>query len=192
MLNIFSSRDYECHKGQSCIGFSACIHTARTKSHKLQVLNKNALNERREFWQSTWFLPEVPPGTDMSVIRTVWNNSGFSNQRASPLRLWIPTWAVIASQTACVGIGSATSWPCHIRHGQRVYLCGWWRLRDESKSNIFLVSLLGRRKEGRTEGKADGRKKVREEGREGENLIKELRKALEVVTFYLLFLWFCI
>ena len=153
---------------------------------------KNALNERREFWQSTWFLPEVPPGTDMSVIRTVWNNSGFSNQRASPLRLWIPTWAVIASQTACVGIGSATSWPCHIRHGQRVYLCGWWRLRDESKSNIFLVSLLGRRKEGRTEGKADGRKKVREEGREGENLIKELRKALEVVTFYLLFLWFCI
>ena len=48
--------------------------------------------------------------------------------------------------------------------------------------------MLGRRKEGRTEGKADGRKKVREEGREGENLIKELRKALEVVTFYLLFL----
>lgn len=44
--------------------------------------------------------------------------------------------------------------------------------------------MLGRRKEGRKEGKEDGRKKVREEGREGENLIKELRKALAVVTFY--------
>lgn len=104
--------------------------------------------------------------------------------REQSLKLWIQTWAAIASQTVCIGIGSATSWPCHLRHRQRVYLCGWWHLCDESKSNIFLVSLLGRRKEGRKEGKEDGRKKVREEGREGENLIKELRKALAVVTFY--------
>lgn len=42
--------------------------------------------------------------------------------------------------------------------------------------------MLGRRKEGRKEEKEDGREKVREEGREGENLIKELRKALAVVN----------